>query len=202
MTIGTKSVLFGAHCFLLHPFYVAKAWTKLYRPPRSLPLWLSFFVHDLGYVGRHDLDGPQGEEHVRLGGAIMRFFCGSWWEDFTVCHSRFWAKKRGRQFSRLCVADKLAFVITPLWLYLPMTRATGELQEYMANARLRLYETRHLEPWEACCLRSSDERVFLTGLRSYTKRWVEAHRDLAEDDWTVAREWAAGEQEQHDAVLR
>jgi hypothetical protein len=35
------------------------------------------------------------------------------------------------------VADKLAFVLTPAWLYLPMTRATGELSEYMLRATER-----------------------------------------------------------------
>jgi hypothetical protein len=38
-------------------------------------------------------------------------------------------------------------------------------------------------------------------LRSYTNRWVEHHRDLAEDHWTVARDWARGE-ETSDGVLR
>ena len=175
MTMGTKSILFGAHCFLVHPFYVAKAWATLYGPPRDLRLWLSFFVHDLGYFGKRNIDGPEGQEHVLLGGAIMRRLCGSWWEDFTVCHSRCWAKKRGRSFSRLCVADKLAFVITPLWLYLPMARATGEIKEYMRNAKDTLLKTRRLEPWEALCLQSSDEMAFLVGLRSYTRRWVESH---------------------------
>ena len=31
MRIGTKSVLFGAHCFLLHPWFVAWGWMDLYR---------------------------------------------------------------------------------------------------------------------------------------------------------------------------
>jgi hypothetical protein len=30
MKLGTKSVLFGAHCFLLHPWFVAAGWWKLY----------------------------------------------------------------------------------------------------------------------------------------------------------------------------
>lgn len=202
MTTGTKRVLFGAHCFFLHPFFVVLAWTRLFAVPRDPRLWLAFAVHDLGYIGKQNIDGREGEEHVHLGAIIMKRLCGRHWEEFTRCHSRYWAKKTGRQFSRLCVADKLAFVITPLWLYLPMTRWTGELKEYMANARLHLQETRHLERWEACCLRSSDERVFLTGLRSYTQRWVEAHLDLAVDEWTVPRDCTTAEQEHQHPVLR
>src|SRR5437870_4037739 len=47
MSIGTKSVLFGAHCFFLHPLFVALAWTRLYGFPRDWRLYLAFFVHDL-----------------------------------------------------------------------------------------------------------------------------------------------------------
>ena len=127
MTIGTKSILYGAHCFLLHPFLVAAAWSRLYGFPYDLRLWVAFFVHDLGYFGCGNMDGTEGEDHVHLGANLMRCLFGQPWEEFTRCHSRFWAKRTERQFSRLCVADKLAFVITPLWLYLPMTRWTGEL---------------------------------------------------------------------------
>jgi hypothetical protein len=136
MSMGTKSVLFGAHCFLLHPLFVAIAWTRVYGLPRDWRLLPRFFVHDLGYAGKRNMDGPEGEEHVHFGAAIMRRLCGRKWEEFTRSHSRYWAKKTGRPYSRLCVADKLAFVLTPLWLYIPMTRWTGELAEYMRRAVL------------------------------------------------------------------
>jgi hypothetical protein len=187
MSIGTKSVLFGAHCWFLHPFFLAKAWRVLYGPARGFRLWASFFVHDLGYLGKENLDGPEGEEHVQLGARIMRWIGGQQWEEFTACHSRFWAKKHGLAFSRLCVADKLAFVLTPIWLYRPMARWTGELWEYMSNNRNQLADLHNLEAWEAHCLRSSAEIAFLEGLRSYVRRWVETHRDLTVDDWTVPR---------------
>ena len=48
MKVGTKSVLFGAHAFWLHPFFVAVAWTRLYGFPWDPRLWVAFFVHDLG----------------------------------------------------------------------------------------------------------------------------------------------------------
>lgn len=194
MAIGTRSVLFGAHCFFLHPLFVAAAWVRLYGFPRDPRLWIAFLVHDLGYVGKCNMDGPEGEEHVHLGAAIMRHLFGQRWGEFTRCHSRYWAKKTGRSFSRLCVADKLAFVLIPLWLYLPIVRWTGEIQEFMRDARRSLNTFRNLEPWEALCLQSPDEFTFLTGLRSYTRRWVESHRDLAEDDWTVPREWVNAEE--------
>lgn len=71
MKIGTKSVLFGAHQFLLHPLFVAVAWWRLYGFPWDPRLWVAFFVHDLGYWGKPNMDGPEGEEHPWLGARIM-----------------------------------------------------------------------------------------------------------------------------------
>lgn len=52
MRVGTKSVLFGAHAFWLHGFFVAAGWVKLYGPPWDVRIWLSFFLHDVGYLHR------------------------------------------------------------------------------------------------------------------------------------------------------
>src|SRR5690348_11894818 len=47
-SIGTKSVICGAHCFFLHPWFVALAWWKLYGFPWDPRLWFAFWLHDLG----------------------------------------------------------------------------------------------------------------------------------------------------------
>jgi hypothetical protein len=73
MQVGTRSVLFGVHQFLIHPLFVALAWWKLYGFPWDPRLWVAFFVHDLGYVGKPNLDGPEGERHVELGARIMHW---------------------------------------------------------------------------------------------------------------------------------
>src|SRR5262249_32957250 len=112
------------------------------------------------------------------------------WGDFTAAHSRYWAKRNGLQVSRLCVADKLAFVLTPAWLYLPMTRATGELREYMVRAKERQAGSSHFTQDESALLNSADAREWLKGLKSYTRRWVEAHRTGSVDTWTVAPHYA------------
>src|SRR5260370_29660373 len=85
--------------------------------------------------------------------------------------------RNGRQFSRLCVADKLAFVLTPAWLYLPMTRATGELSEYMLRAKERQAGSEHFTDYESERLNSADAREWLEGLNSYTRRWIDEHRN-------------------------
>lgn len=131
MKIGTKSVLFGAHQFAIHPWFVALAWWKLFGFPWDLRLWVAFFVHDLGYIGKPNMDGPEGEGHPFFGAKIMGALFGQRWHDFTLLHSRFLAKTIGLPVSRLCLADKLATALTPAWLYLPLVRATGEIHEYM-----------------------------------------------------------------------
>jgi len=132
------------------------------------------------------MDGADGETHVELGARIMAFLFGEPWGAFTAAHSRYWAKRNGRQFSRLCVADKLAFVLTPAWLYLPMARSTGELSEYMLRAKERQAGCEHFTAIESAQLNSPDAREWLTGLKSYTRRWVEEQRDGGVDHWTVA----------------
>lgn len=123
MTIGTKSLLFGVHCFFIHPIVVAIAWTKLYGFPLDPRLWVCFIVHDLGYFGCTDMDGESGKHHPRLGSQIVRFFFGNWWGDFCLFHSRSIARLNSAKPSALCIADKFAWTIEPYWLYLPRARS-------------------------------------------------------------------------------
>ena len=186
MRVGTKSVIFGVHCILIHPFFVAWAWWKLYGFPWDPRLWVAFFVHDVGYLGKPNVEGREGQEHVVLGGRIMGSLFGPEWRDFVMCHSRHWAKRAEKAFSKLCPADKLAFVMTPGWLYLPMARMSGELYEYMRVASARQLDSRVSE-FELSLLRSRDPRVWLEGLKLYTRRWVEQHREGVLDEWTALR---------------
>lgn len=185
MRVGTKSLLWGGHAFWLHPFILAEAWFRLFGFPWDPRLWACFFLHDAGYIGSPNMDGPEGQDHVLLGARIMRACFGGYWESFCLRHSRYWCRRRGQPPSRLCVADKLAFVITPAWLYLPMTRATGELDEYIERVSERRADGEAFTPGESRLLASADERQWLCGLKSHTRSWVEAHRDAGEDTGTV-----------------
>ena len=186
MRVGTKSVLFGVHAVWLHPFFVAWAWWRLFGFPWDLRLWFAFFLHDVGYLAKRDMDGPEGEQHVALGGRIMGRIFGSEWGDFTLCHSRHWAKRVGKPYSKLCLADKLAFVLTPAWLYLPMARLSGELHEYMRVASSRQL-CGNITNFELSLLGSHDPRVWLEGIKMYTRRWVDQHRNGIRDHWTRLR---------------
>ncbi len=177
MKIGTKSVLFGAHCFFLHPFFVAYSWYKLYGFPFDLRLWVAFFVHDLGYIGKPNMDGEEGELHPYFGAKIMKLLFGNDWYEFTLYHSRYLAKRNGAQYSKLCVADKLSFVYTPRWLYLPMVTATGEINEYLKNAQNS--ESDHWKP-------TGYDKNWHKQLCVYMLKWVDEHKEIKEDKWTSA----------------
>lgn len=191
MKMGTKSLLFGAHQFLIHPLFVALAWWKLYGFPKDWRLWVAFYLHDIGYFGCEKMDDEKGEEHPITGAALVSAICDrgadpncpccrgtiihsnadeEWkcedcyqreyhWLKFTLYHSRFLAKRNGAQFSKLCVADKYAFCLTPAWLYVPMTMATGEIWEYMGTCSSSVYN-----PWQ-----------WHSDLKAYLKAWVYRH---------------------------
>lgn len=131
MKIGTKSVLFGAHAFWLHPWFVFAAWWKLYGFPWPPWLWIAFFVHDLGYWGCPNMDGEEGEGHPHFGAGILRRLgAPARYVHEVTFHSRFLAKQYKVPPSLLCRADKLAIALVPWWLYVPMARITGEIREY------------------------------------------------------------------------
>ena len=198
MKLGTKSLLFGAHCFFLHPFFVAWAWWKLYGFPWDPRLWVAFIVHDWGYWGLEAMDDERGEMHPWVGARIMTLLFDSrhpvqdWrnkslgaWGLFALRHSRFLAKRLGLPPSRLCMADKLAITLTPWWLYVPMTLATGEIHEYRRHGQGgKTDNTDHSQP-------SDSHKTWYQGLQAEMRAYVEMHKDGREDTWTPARETGA-----------
>lgn len=149
MKVGTKSLLFGYHQVLLHPLMVASAWWKLFGFPYDPRLWAAFFVHDIGYFGKPNMDGPEGTAHPFVGAHIMHFlfdrlyidsFSGytcetDEWYKFTLYHSRSLAKVYFASVSKLCYADKLAFLYYPQWLLKLLYWLSGEGAEYMDEDR-------------------------------------------------------------------
>jgi len=152
-------------------------------------LWVAFIVHDIGYLGKPNLDGPEGETHPEVGAAIMRRLFGEPWGEFVLTHSRYYAKKLGKDVSPLCFADKWAIILEPSWLYLPRVWVTGELAEFMANARKRAHTQTAADPL------SGEERAGLAvtarewhrATKVYMRRWIAYHRDGRPDQWTRLR---------------
>jgi len=52
MRVGTKSLLAGAHCLLIHPFVVLRAWNRLFGVPWDPRILCACFLHDIGYFHR------------------------------------------------------------------------------------------------------------------------------------------------------
>jgi|YelNatPaOPRAMG01_1025707.scaffolds.fasta_scaffold24634_4 hypothetical protein len=137
MKVGTQSVLFGAYCFVIHPFFGAARHGGGFTAFRGTPGSGPFFLHDIGYFGKPNLDSIEGEQHVLFGGRLLGWPFGARRQEFTLCHSRHWAKRLRKPYSNLCVADKLAFVMTHAWLCLPTAQARGKFGEYMCVASAR-----------------------------------------------------------------
>lgn len=194
MKIGTKSLLYGVHQFIIHPIIVFIAWWKLYGFPYDPRLWIAFIVHDWGYWGKPNMDGEEGETHVFLGAEIMHklfdsrhdyFLAGEdylpnpnrwYWYNFTLYHSRFYAKKNNHPVSRLCVADKYAFTILPKWLYLLLVNLSGELKEYMTTSRTREGK-----------VELPDEDDWYNHVYKYMIDWTTEHKDNLNDTWTKTK---------------
>lgn len=148
MKRGTKSLLFGVHQFLWHPFTVYLAWIWLYRKLPTFKETVCILIHDWGYWGCPNMDGEEGERHPELGAKIAHFLLDrtffdayfsepavtvrfeTTWQNFCLYHSRHYARNAGVTPSMLCWADKLSILFEPWWLYLPRAWASGELAEY------------------------------------------------------------------------
>lgn len=182
--VGVRSVLFGAHCFFIHPIFVALAWWKLYGFPRDYRLWIAFFVHDLGYLVYRCqyMDDANGERHVEWGEQFMHRHFGKEWGLFCRYHSRFYAKRDSVAFSRLCVADKLSVTLEPWWLYLPRVILSGEIKEYMrlAEDTQSKYGATH-GTWHA---NTQKRRAWFAVMTTYLRNWAYEHRDGKDDTWT------------------
>lgn len=142
MRVGSKSLLFGVHQFVLHSVAVLVAWVRLYGWPRWWEL-IAILVHDIGYWDCETMDGPDGAEHPRKGaeiaGIVVYLFSGDtvlphMAYELCVGHSRTYARNHRTGISKLCKADKLGSTVLPRWLYLSLARASGELAEYRQNA--------------------------------------------------------------------
>ncbi|MEW5932067.1 MAG: hypothetical protein AB1816_00585 [Bacillota bacterium] len=133
LPIGRRSLLAGAHQFLIHPLFVLAAWWKLYGRP-SWKEVVCILVHDWGYWFAHDLDGLEGKKHPELGARLAGRWFGPECQDLCLYHSRYYARQAGTEPSRLCWADKLGMALEPWWLYLPRAWLSGELAEYRENA--------------------------------------------------------------------
>ncbi|MBU0516877.1 MAG: hypothetical protein KJ621_19150 [Proteobacteria bacterium] len=132
MRRGTATLLFGCHQFILHPIYVARAWRRLYGRPDPGDL-VAIIIHDWGYLGRRDVDGPEGLHHSWRMAVILDALELHRLARLVEGHSRAWCAAAGLERSKLYAADKLGTALMPSGLWARLARWTGEIEEYQAR---------------------------------------------------------------------
>ena len=160
----------------------------MYGFPFDPRLWFSFFLHDLGYIGKPNMDGEEGDKHPEFAAKIMGFFFGKKWYDFCLYHSRFYSKRDNAQYSKLCVADKLSIIFEPWWFYLPRVILSGEIYEYMALAGGKnnsKYKGEPNDKYVHMQLATRTKRGWFKACSHYLEQWAYEHRNIKEDTWTT-----------------
>ena len=179
MKIGTKSYLFGAHQFIIHPLFVAYAWYRLFGIPRDIRIWMSFFFHDIGYIGKSNINGTDGVFHPYCGARIMYHLFGEKWYEFCLFHSRQICFQINKPISKLCIADKFSIVIEPWWIYLPRVFLTGEIYEYL------LHDYPHLNNYSQSKSKISNfiemfkiSYIWFYDLKKKLLRWIDDNNEV------------------------
>lgn len=129
MKIGTRSLLYGVHQFLLHPLFTYLGWFWLFGRP-TLGETIAIIIHDLGYIGKKNMDGPEGDTHPEWAALFFERHKRKDLANLCRGHSRFWAKKMNIPLSKLCYADKLGNACMPIWLWGLGATLTGEIKDY------------------------------------------------------------------------
>ncbi len=130
MTLGTKTLLFGVHQFLIHPILVLIAWIKLYKSFPSFKELVCIFIHDWGYWGKIFLKDADGDKHPEFGAKIATRLFGPEWGQFVLGHSCFYVIRNEVEPSKLMAPDKYWHCIIPLWFYKMISVPTGEFFYY------------------------------------------------------------------------
>ncbi len=150
MRVGTRSLLYGAHCIPIHTAMIAIGWRVHHgRWPREWQVWAAFLLHDIGYWGSPDMDGEVGKTHPMAGARLVARIASlrslpehrqidyHHWYNFTAFHSRYYAEHLGGAPSELAIPDKLATALMPIPLLALLYRLSGEHDEYIRYARSR-----------------------------------------------------------------
>ncbi len=130
MQIGTKTLLFGNHQFILHPLSVGLAWVRYYHKLPNPKEAVCIIIHDWGYWGKPNIDGTEGEDHPYLAAHWAEKHLGFKYLELCQYHSSFLACKHDCDVSRLCIPDKLGVVLMPIWLIVLLGKLSGETEEY------------------------------------------------------------------------
>ena len=154
--------------FGVHPALVTLAWWKLYR---QLPTWreaVCIVVHDWGYWGKPNIDGPEGEQHPLWAGRFCGHLFGSSYGNLCVFHSGTLAERMGEPPSRLCIPDKYGSALAPAWLLVLLGGMTGETRELRTAPK---YVAAQREEQDQAWSYTGTSRTTISGKRSSLSRW-------------------------------
>ena len=79
------------------------------------------------------------------------------------------------------MADKLSMALYPEWLYLVFANATGEIHEYMRDAKKNLAKN------GAYADDVTGQREWFRRVKEYVRAYVAEHKDGKADGWTTDR---------------
>lgn len=202
MKVGTKSVLFGVHQFIIHPIFVLRAWRIIYRSWPTLAEFCAVVCHDAGYWGMPNMDGPEGEQHPEKAASWWRGRFGSFGNEVAaiiIGHSRFHAAKNGVPLSRLFRPDKLATALYPRWLYLLLANLSGEIHEYIKQCDSGKYtEVHHMKnPSQTQWLIEIQAHMALMGLKGEDYAIVKQQMGLSAPERRSGQDRRAGVERRH-----
>lgn len=209
MKVGTRSVLYGAHAFWLHPFFVFAAWWQLFGFPWDPRLWVAFFVHDLGYAGKPNMDGAEGEDHPYLGARIMEVLFDRpalWLRARWLWRFGITSRPRSLRWDsdvfgsitpwRDVVLYHSRFLakrhhVRPSQLCvadkLAIALTPAWLYLPMVRATGEIHEYRKdaaVGKYLGMNVHAEAELEWYRNVQDYLRRWVAAHRDGCDDSWT------------------
>ena len=130
MKLGTKTLLFGTHQFVIHPALMIVAFLKIHKRRPSMSEFLAIVVHDWGYWGCDGIDTGGGENHPYAGARIMERLYGAHGRHLVLGHSTNTCNKNGVGKSSLYLPDKYYFVLLPVFMHWLLARLSGECAEY------------------------------------------------------------------------
>ena len=216
MRIGTKSVLYGAHTFWLHPWLVAWGWWKLYGFPWDPRLWVAFFVHDLGYWGSPNMDGEEGERHPEWVAKLMtRLFDRGPTDSHTriIIHRHDHLDEFGgqRMHDIFTLGRWGTFALYHSRFYAKSQNARPSrlciadklsicitpwwIYRWTAGltGEIREYRQDAANPSKGWDNAPGTNRDWYVSMQAYMRAWIAEHKDGREDTWTPNQRQAGGD---------
>lgn len=137
MKLGTKSLLFGVHQFILHPLLVWFSWILLYKNAPNWKELICIFIHDWGYWNIFFLKDAEGDRHPEVAAKIANKLFGQKYYFFILGHSTFYNTRYDVKISKLMAPDKYWHCIVPFWFFKMLSIPSGEFKYYRTRKGAR-----------------------------------------------------------------